>query len=130
MKFFYITNIFDLQILDNKTVALLKCFKICTEMCFVYLFILNGRNITTSLLMIRLKSIVVYCANLNSRPITKQFFKLRLIEYAISFSQILIYVYFSKTFVKNFRENSLFNTNFRNSFQDVVYYRILGCQTL
>ena len=130
MKFFYITNIFDLQIFDNKTVALLKCFKICMEMCFVYLFILNGRNITTSLLMIRLKSIVVYCANLNSRPITKQFFKLRLIEYAISFSQILIYVYFSKTFVKNFRENSLFNTNFRNSFQDVVYYRILGCQTL
>ena len=25
-------------------------------------------------------------------------------------------------------KNSFFNTNFQNSFQDVVYYRILGCQ--
>ena len=24
---------------------------------------------------------------------------------------------------------SFLNTNFHNSFQDVVYYRILGCQT-
>ena len=43
MKFYYVTNIFD-----NETVALLKFFKICTEMHFVSLFFLNERNITAS----------------------------------------------------------------------------------
>ena len=43
---------------------------------------------------------------------------------------LLIYVYFNEAFVKNFMKKlSSFNTNFQNSFQDAVYYR-LGYQTL
>ena len=45
--------------------------------------------------------------------------------------RFLICVYFNEAFVKKFmKELSFFNTNFQNSFQNVVYYRILGCQTL
>ena len=37
------------------------------------------------------------------------------------FFQCLIYIYFNKTFAENFMKKiSLFNTNFQNSFQDVV----------
>ena len=44
MKFYYVTNIFDLHIIDNETGALLNFevklgpFKVCTEMHFVSLF--------------------------------------------------------------------------------------------
>ena len=55
MKFYYVTNIFDLHIFDNETTALLKFFQISTEMHFVSLFFLNERNITTSLLMMHSK---------------------------------------------------------------------------
>ena len=61
----------------------------------------------TFLLMIHLKWTVVYYANLNSSSINKQF--LHYVEYAISF---------------------FLNGNFQNSFQDLVYCKILGCQTL
>ena len=79
--------------------------------------------------MIHLKCTVTHYANLNSSPINKPY--LRAVEYAISFFfRFLIYVYFNKAFVKNFmKKRSFFNTIFQNSFQDVVYYRILGCQT-
>ena len=46
MKFYFITNIFDLYIFDNKTADLLIFFEICTEMHFVSLFFLNEKNIT------------------------------------------------------------------------------------
>ena len=48
------------------------CFfvlEICKEMHFVSLFFLNERNITTSLLMIHLKSTTVQYLNLNSSSI-------------------------------------------------------------
>ena len=56
MKFYYLTNIFDLHTFDNET----KFFEISTEMHFVSFFFLNNRNIATSLLMIHFK--MYYCA--------------------------------------------------------------------
>ena len=47
--------------------------------------------------------------------------------------RFLIYVYFNKhnTFVKNLMKKlAFFNSNFQNSFQYVVYYRIFGYQAL
>ena len=73
MKFFYVTNIFDPDIFDNETAALLKLFGICTEMYFLSLFFLNEKNITTSLLMVHLKFTIVHYANLNSSFINKPF---------------------------------------------------------
>ena len=47
----------------------------------------------------------------------------------LRFFLFLIYAYFNKAFVKNFlKKLSFFNTNFQNSFQDIVCYRILRCQ--
>ena len=82
MKFYYATNIFDLHILDNEPTANLKLFENSVEMHFISLFFLNERNITTLLLIIRLKCAVVRYANRNSSPINKPY--LRAIEYAIS----------------------------------------------
>ena len=41
MKFYYVTNIFDLHTLDNETTALLKRFEISTEKHVVSLVFLN-----------------------------------------------------------------------------------------
>ena len=60
MKFWYVINVLDLQILDNETTEISQNF---TEMNFVSLFFLNERNITTSLFMKYLKCTVVYYAN-------------------------------------------------------------------
>ena len=68
------------------------------EMLFVSLFFLHERNITNSFLIIHLKCTAVHYANLNSNSINKPY--LRASEYAISFFQFLIYVYFNKVFVK------------------------------
>ena len=97
-------------------------------MHFVSLFFLNKRSITTSLLIIHVKCTVAHYANLNSKSINKPY--LRAVEKAFSFFSILFYVYFNETFVKNMKKLSFFNTNFQNSFQDVVNYRILAFQTL
>ena len=112
------------------TTALLKFFKISTEMHFVLLFFLNERNITTSLLMIHLKCAVVHYVSLNSSSINKPY--LRAAKCAISFVcfffrffNVYLTILLSKTLWKKF-----FNTNFQNSFQDVVYYKKLGCETL
>ena len=82
-KFYYVTNMFDLHIIENeifvliskkfKRVALLIFFEICTDLHFVSLFFLNERNIATFLLMIHLKFTVVHYANLNSSSINKLF---------------------------------------------------------
>ena len=103
---FYVLNIFDLHTLDKETPALLRIFEISTEMYFVSLFFLNERNITTSLLMIHLKYVVVPYANLNSSSINKPC--LRAVEYAISFFWILIYVYFKEAFIKSFMKKVSF----------------------
>ena len=134
MKFYYVTNIFDLHTFDNETTALLKFFEICTEIHFVFLFFLNEKNISTSLLIIHLKCDVMYCyvlfpftiynyANLNSSSLSKPY--LRAVEYAILLLFDILYIFIlmkllSKILLKKL---SLFNTNFQNSFRDVVYYR-------
>ena len=81
MKFYNVTNIFDLLTFDNKTTALSKKFEISTEMHFVSSFSLNERNITTSLVIIHLKCAVARYANLNSSSINMPY--LRAVEYAI-----------------------------------------------
>ena len=109
-KFYYVTNIFDLYIFDEETAALLNFFKICTEKHFVFLFFLNERNITTSLLMIHLKCTVVHYSNLNSSSINKPFLIYGWLNMLFLFSfffLFLVYIYFNEAFV---------NANFRNSF--------------
>ena len=91
MKFYYVTNIFDLHTFDNETTALLKFFEICTEMHFVSLFFLNERNITTSILIIHLKCTVLHYANPNSSSINQLY--LRAVEYAISFFFDFLYTF-------------------------------------
>ena len=108
MKFYYVTNIFDLHIFDNETTAILIFFQISAAMHFVSLFFLNERNIATSLLMIHLKRTVVHYVNLNRSSINKPY--LRAVEYTISF---LFFFYFlfmfiltrllSKAFQKNYQ---------------------------
>ena len=71
MKFDNVTNVFDLQIFDNETAALLKFFEICTEMHSVSSFFLSESNIKTSLLMTHLKCTVVHYADLNLSSIYK-----------------------------------------------------------
>ena len=73
MKFYYITNTFDLQFFDNEMTAVLNSFEICTEKRFVSLFYLNERKITTSLLMIHVKCTVAQYAYLSSSSISKLF---------------------------------------------------------
>ena len=112
--------------------GLFKTFWICTEMHFDSLFFLTERRITTSLFMIQLKCTVPHYANLNSSSINKPFLNYGQLNMLLRFFfRFLIYVYFNEAIVKNFMKNlSFFETNFRNSFQEVVYYRVLGCQTL
>ena len=95
-------------------------------MRFISLFLLNERNITTSLLMIHLKCTVVYYANLNSSFINKPYLNYVLSNMLPCFFGFLVFVYFNEAFVKIFiKKLSFFNINFQNLFQDVVYYRKL-----
>ena len=85
---------------------------------------LNKRNIATSLLMIHLKCTVVHYANLNSSSINKPYLRRHWICYFFFFNFLFMFILKKLIFL------SFFNGNFENSFQVVVYYRILGCQTL
>ena len=121
IKFYYVTNIFDLKVFDSETTVISNSFEICTEMRFVSLFFLNERNIATSLLMTHLKYSIVRCANLNSSSINKLFLSYGPSKILFCFFRFLINVYFNNDFVKNFMKKlSFFTTNFQNSFQDVV----------
>ena len=98
-------------------------------MHFVSLFFLYKRNITTSLWMIHLKCTVVHFANINSSSIEKSFLNYILPSFCF-FQLFCIYLFVNQTFGKSLVKNIIFNTNFQNSFQYVVYYRLLRCQTL
>ena len=85
--------------------ALLIFFEISTKMHFLSLFVLNERNITTSLLMIHLTCTVVHNANLNSSSINKPY--LRAVEYAILFFfrfriHVFLKRFLSKILLKNY----------------------------
>ena len=71
--------------------------EICTEMHFVS-FLLNERNITTSLLMIHLKRTVVHYSNLNSSSVNKPFLNYGSLNMLLLFSRFLVYVYFNDLF--------------------------------
>ena len=82
MKFYYVTNIFDLHTFENEMTVLLKFFEISTEIDFVSMYFLNEKKITTSPLMMHLKRTVAHYAYLNPSFINKPY--LRAFEYAIS----------------------------------------------
>ena len=126
MKFCLFMNISNLHTFDNEMTALLKFLKVLTEMYFASLFFLNERNIAASLLIIHLKWTVVHYANLNSNSINKP--HLRAVKYAFSFFFDFLFI-FILSFCQKLYGKTI-TTNFQNLFQDVVYYRILGCQTL
>ena len=76
MKFYYVTNIFDLHTVDNETTMFgpfYFFFLISTEMHSASLFFLNERKIETSLLMIHLKCNVEHYANLSPSCINKSY---------------------------------------------------------
>ena len=104
MKFCLFMNISNLHTLDNEMTALLKFFKISTEMYFASLFFLNERNIATSLLMIHLKWTLVHYANLNSNTINKP--HLRAVKYAFSFFFDFFFIFILATLLsKNLWKN-------------------------
>ena len=70
--------------------------EICTEMHFVS-FLLNERNITTSLLMIHLKRTVLHYSNLNSSSINTPFLNYGPLN--TFFFRFLIYVCFNEAFL-------------------------------
>ena len=127
MKFYKVANIFDLHLFDNETTAVLNFLKVLRK-SILFLYFLNERNIKTSPLMIHSRWAVVHYANRKSscrnNPLNMLYEPLNM---PLALFRFLIYVCFSKAFVKNLmRKLSFFNTNFQNSFQDVVYYRILA----
>ena len=105
-----------------------------SQIFLIYTFVTmkqRQQNITTSLLMVHLKCTVVHYANLNSSSKNKAFLNYGSLNMLFRFFRFLIYVYFNETFVKKLmKQLSSFNTNFQNSFEDVVYCRILRYQTL
>ena len=66
MKFYNVTNIFDLHIFDNKTVALLIFFLILGKVFFL-------KKSVVLQLFPNLKCSVVYHANVNSSSVNKPF---------------------------------------------------------
>ena len=100
MKFYYVKNIFDLQIFGNETTAPLTFLKICIEIRFVSLFFLNERNITILLLMIHLK-----CAVLKSSINRQSILKLRAVNYAIAFFFNFLFKFiFTRLLLKTLRK--------------------------
>ena len=83
----------------------------------------NRRNIIGSILLILLKCIVVGYSNGNESFPGRLFSNYGPLNMLLHFLRYLIYSVFHEKL-------SLFSSNFKNQFQDVVYYRPLGCLTL
>ena len=83
-------------------------FEICTDMHFVFLFFLNERNITTSLLMIHLKCVAVHYANLNSSSKNKLFLNCRSLNMLFCFFDFLLMFILMKRLSKNLWNNNHF----------------------
>ena len=82
MKFYYVKNIFDLHTFTMNRRPFKNFFKFLRK-CILFLYFLNKRSITTSLLIIHVKCTVAHYANLNSKSINKPY--LRAVEKAFSF---------------------------------------------
>ena len=88
-------------------------------------------NIKVSILLILLKCIAVGHSNGNWSFTGRLFSNYGPLNMLFHFFRYLIYSVFHKTFVKKFMKKlSFFSSNFKNPFQDVVYYRKLGCLIL
>ena len=91
----------------------------------------DGNIIKASILLILLKCIVVGNSNGNENLSGRLFSNYGPLKMLFHFFRYLIYSVFHKYFVKKFMKKlSFFNSNFRNPFQDVIYYRKLECLTL
>ena len=106
-------------------------FKTCIEEPFASYVLLNEGNINASILLILLKCIFVCHSNGNESFTGKLFSNYGPLNMLFRFFRYRIYSVFHKAFVKKFMKKlSFFSSNFKNLFQDVVYYRKLGCLTL
>ena len=132
MKFYRVTNIFDLKFLTMKRWPFyIQSFEICTEMHFVSLFFLNKTNITASLLMIHLKCTVINYANLNSSSINKPFLNYGSSNILFPFFDFLFMFILTRLLSKTFWKNYHFLMQILKIHFKVYYiYRILVCQTL
>ena len=91
----------------------------------------NEGNIKASILLILLKCIFVGYSNGNESFTGRLFSNYGSLNMLFHFFRYLIYSVFHETFVKMFMKKlSFFSSNFKDPFQDVVYYRKLGCLTL
>ena len=79
--------------------------------------------------MIHLKRTAGHYANLNSSSIMNKLFLSRGPS-NILFCLFVFNFLFMVILTSFCQELSFFDTNFQNSFQDLLYYKILGCQTL
>ena len=88
----------------------------------------NEGNRKASILLILLKCIVVGYSNGNENFTDRLFSSYRPLNMLFHFFRYLIYSVFHEIFVKKFMKiPSFFSSNFKNSFQDIVYYRKLRC---
>ena len=128
ISFYRFTNICDLKFLDNETTAIWNFFEICTEEPFASWILSNEGNIKASILLILLTCIVVGYSNGNESFTGRLFSNYALLNMLFHFFRLLIYSVFHETFVKNLMKKlSFFSSNFKNSFQDIEYYRKLRC---
>ena len=82
-------------------------------------------------LLILLKCIVLGYSNENESFTGRLFSNYGLLNKLFHFFQYLIYSVFHDTFVKRFiKKLSFLSSNFKNQFQDVIYYWKLECLTL
>ena len=108
-----------------------ECFWNLHGRAFCFWILSNEGNIKVSILLILLKCIVVGYSNGNKSFTRGLFSNYGPLNMLFHFFRYLIYSVFHKTFVKKFMKKlSFFSSNFKNPFQDVVYYRKLGCLTL
>ena len=131
IKVYRFTNIYGPKFLDNDTKAVWNFFEICTEEPFASSILSNEWNIKDSILMILLTCIVMGYSNGNESFTGRLFSNYEPLNMLFHFFRYLIYSVFHDTFVKRFiKKLSFLSSNFKNQFQDVVYYRKLGCLTL
>ena len=134
-NFYRSTNIYDLEILDNETTALwfiyLFIFWNLHGGAFYFLNFVKWGKYKASILLILRKCNCVGCSNGNQSFTGRLFSSYGPLNILFHFFRYLIYSVFHNTFVKKFMKKlSFFSSNFKNSVQDVVYYRKLGCLTL
>ena len=95
-----------------------------------FLLLILG-NIKTLTLLILLKCIALGYSNGNESFTGRLFSNYGPLNMLFHFFRYLIYSVFHKAFVKKFMKKlSFFSSSFKSPFQDVVYYRKLGCLTL